>query len=97
MAVDIQVIPAHGEAGIDVRNWDDFVKRLGNYVGLVTVEGDPGHFQMYPGSEFGPWAVQSGYCQPGQRYHTQALTLQCGLYGCESLEGDRYFDRYTGE
>ena len=38
---------------------------LGRSIGLVTVERDPGHFQIFPGSEFKPWAVDSGFCDPG--------------------------------
>lgn len=37
---------------------------LGRSIGLVTVQRDPGHFQIFPGSEFKPWAVSSGFCNP---------------------------------
>ena len=37
---------------------------LGRSIGLVTVQRDPGHFQIFPGSEFKPWAVASGFCNP---------------------------------
>lgn len=37
---------------------------LGRSIGLVTVERDPGHFQIFPGSEFRSWSVSSGFCDP---------------------------------
>ena len=37
---------------------------LGQQIGLVTVANDFGHFQIFPGSEFRPWAVDSGFCPP---------------------------------
>lgn len=33
-------------------------------VHLTTVSGDPGHVQMYPGSQFRSWAVGRGLCNP---------------------------------
>ena len=40
---------------------------LGTQIGLVTVRDDRGHFQIFPGSEFKPWAVASGFCDPNFR------------------------------
>ena len=34
------------------------------HVGLVLVAGDPGHLQVYPGSEFRVWAQSQGLCNP---------------------------------
>lgn len=33
-------------------------------VGLQTVAGDPGHLQMYHASQFRPWSVSRGFCNP---------------------------------
>ncbi len=37
------------------------------FVNLTTVSGDPGHMQMYPGSQFRQWAVGLGLCTPTPR------------------------------
>ena len=92
-AVDIRVVPAHGEGGIDVRDWDNFITSLGNYVGVTTVRNDPGHYQMYPGAQFGQWATDSGLCNPGQRFHFQATSVSCDLLGCQEF-GQRSDDRW---
>lgn len=43
---------------------NQLMSALGSQIGLVTVQRDPGHFQIFPGSEFKPWAVSSGFCNP---------------------------------
>lgn len=37
------------------------------FVNLTTVSGDPGHLQMYPGSQFRQWSVSLGLCIPTPR------------------------------
>lgn len=43
---------------------NELMMDIGRRIGLVTVERDPGHFQIFPGSEFKPWAVAAGFCNP---------------------------------
>lgn len=43
---------------------NDLMGNLGKSIGLVTVRLDPGHFQIFPGAEFKPWAIGSGFCDP---------------------------------
>lgn len=43
---------------------NDLMSNLGNSIGLVTVARDSGHFQIFPGSEFKPWAIAAGFCDP---------------------------------
>lgn len=42
---------------------NELMSELGQRIGLVTVQNDRGHFQIFPGAEFRPWAVDAGFCQ----------------------------------
>ena len=57
---------------------DELMISLGQQLGLVTVRGDPGHFQVFPGSEFRTWAVASGFCAP--RPTSQELFQQSEIF-----------------
>ena len=45
----------------DTNNFFDSAAR---HVSLTLVAGDPGHYQIYPGSQFKAWAVARGFCNP---------------------------------
>jgi len=46
------------------KNTNEFMGSAARHVGLQTVSGDPGHLQVYPGSQFKAWAVSQGFCNP---------------------------------
>lgn len=43
----------------------ELMGQLARSLQLQTVQNDSGHFQVFPASEFKPWAVASGFCDPG--------------------------------
>ena len=69
-AVDVSWLPIINfvqNIQLSGKQTDDVMISLGNQIGLITVAGDPGHFQIFPGSEFKAWAVASGFCDPDLR------------------------------
>jgi len=79
-----------------------FMESAARHAQLTLVAGDPGHVQMYPGSEFRAWAVDRGLCAPNQpRFGTSLRQrverdLQSGLSAFSdalsvAMEGRRRF------
>lgn len=66
---------------------DDAMIALGQRLGLITVARDPGHFQVFPGSEFRTWAVASGLCDP-DRIPVQSRVEQLCGFGASSVTVD---------
>ncbi len=81
-AVDVSWLPIIDFAAniqLTGKQTDDIMIDLGRQLGLVTVPGDPGHFQVFPGSEFRTWAVASGFCDPNLRIEREELELRSFL------------------
>jgi len=56
-------VSSKGRAMIGViRDTNQFMENAAHSVNLTTVRNDPGHFQIYPGSQFRSWAVGRGFC-----------------------------------
>lgn len=64
------------------------------FAGLTTVSGDPGHVQMYPGSQFKSWSVDRGLCNPSPPRRRPLLSTQ--LCGPGFASADIGFDADTG-
>ena len=89
--------------GFSPRELAEAMTNLGRQVGLVVVRGDPGHFQIFPGSEFRTWAVASGFCNPNPppsanqlrlaRERLQDLQDDEGLFGPIAVFGENFFRR----
>jgi len=72
MAVDVTFVPGFKSIGIPpglpLSNvYPEFAESIASLVGLQTVSGDRGHFQVFPGTQFGSWAIASGFCDPNPR------------------------------
>lgn len=70
-AVDVLWLPIFNFADniqLSPRETNRAMQDLGRDLGLITVERDTGHFQVFPGSEFRDWAVRSGFCEPRVRF-----------------------------
>lgn len=65
-AVDVAFLPAIDmipDLGLPTSNpFTEYADALAEYVGLVLVRGDPGHYQVIPGNEFKAWAKAAGLC-----------------------------------
>lgn len=71
-AVDVSFLPGAGAAGLPpglpARNiYPEYADYFASLVGLVSVANDPGHYQIYPGSEFRKLAQDLGACPRPQR------------------------------
>lgn len=66
-AVDVAWGAIFEESALGDLNTAELAEQMsawGRQLGLITVRGDPGHFQVFPGSEFRTWAVASEFCDP---------------------------------
>jgi len=88
------------------RQTNELMEEIGRRLGLLMVQGDPGHFQVFPGSEFRNWAVRSGLCDPNRIRVTSAdliardpsvrlfgefaTTFTCNKFGCFRLDVDPF-------
>lgn len=90
---------------IEDRDAQDFVPSvlaLARQVGLFTVSRDPGHFQIFPGSEFRPWASAAGFCpdpswlsRADQSLNFQTYT-DCLLAATQDFQKASCFQRWIG-
>ncbi len=96
LAVDVGVFGEPTDAGVSVRDFWPITKDLAREVGLVTVDGDEGHLAVFPGPAFAQWARSWGYCSDLNRFHFQATSVSCDLFGCIE-SGETSTDRFRGE
>jgi len=61
MAVDVAFLQPGGDAP-DLGEWQAAAREYAKLIGLVTVAGDPNHFQVWPGAEFRKLAQDAGEC-----------------------------------
>lgn len=67
----------------------DFMRTLGESLGLKTVANDLGHFQIFAGSQFKQWAVASGFCVPREPKPQSLSEVVCGI-GSAGFSSDRF-------
>lgn len=105
-AVDVSWFPIMNFAdniGMSGPATNRLMEDLGRHIGLVTVANDVGHFQIYPGSTFRPWAIASGFCNPNPPPSGTQLRLLReaaqdrrdaeGRFGPTALFGNLFFRR----
>lgn len=64
LAVDVGITGPITDELMAFGDFNNAIDEIARAIGLVTVAKDPGHFQVFPGSEFRSWATQSGFCVP---------------------------------
>jgi len=61
-AADLFYIPPVEFGAEFMRNFTNLMEDFARQLGLRTVAGDPGHLQVFPGSEFREWAQSWDIC-----------------------------------
>lgn len=66
LAVDVGIAGPLEFEQVAFTDFNDQIDAWARQIGLTTVRGDSGHFQVFPGREFRTWSVASGFCDPAR-------------------------------